>query len=79
MCVYSCFQPSFCSLSASFCRIFLDIARYACKISNENTLNIKQKYRLNSNDRFGFKPQFFVKTNIHRIFIYYTSNRDLSA
>ena len=49
------------------------------KKSNENLLNIKQKYRLNSNDRFGFKPQFFIKSDIHRIFIYYTSNRDLSA
>ena len=62
-----------------FCRFFLDIVRYACKISNENTLNIKQQYRLNSNDRFGFKPQFFIKSDIHRIFIFYTSNRDLSA
>ena len=33
---------------------FLDIVRYAYKRSNENPLNIKQKYRLNSNDRFGF-------------------------
>ncbi len=39
---------------ALFCRNFLDITRYACIKYNKNTLNIKQKYRLNSNDRFGF-------------------------
>ena len=37
-----------------FVVFFLDIVSYACKRSNENPLNIKQKYRLNSNDRFGF-------------------------
>ena len=53
--MHSCFQPSFCFPLASFRSIFLDIARYACKKYNENMLNIKQKYRLNSNDRFGLK------------------------
>ncbi len=46
--MHSCFQPSFCS-------IFLDMAHYVCKKSNENALNIKQKYRLNSNDLFCIK------------------------
>ena len=29
--MYSCFQPAFLFLLASFCLLFLDIARYACK------------------------------------------------
>ena len=38
-----------------FLSYFFDIARYACEKSNENPFNIKQKYRPNPNDRFGFK------------------------
>ena len=49
----------FCFLSASLCLSFLDIARYACKKTDENTLNIKQKYRLNPNNLFGFKFSVF--------------------
>lgn len=51
----SFFQSSFRFPLASFCPIFLDIARYACKKPDENTLNIKQKYRLSPNTRFGLK------------------------
>ena len=59
--MHLCFQPSFCFPLASFRLIFLDIARHARKRSNENKLNIKQKYRLNSNDRFGFKKTVLVR------------------
>jgi hypothetical protein len=48
--VVKCFQRSFCLL-------FLDIVRYACEKSNGNTLNIKQKSRQNSKNRFGIKSQ----------------------
>lgn len=51
----SFFQSSFRFPLASFCPIFLDIARYACQKPDENTLNIKQKYRLSPNTRFGLK------------------------
>lgn len=53
--MYSCFQPSFCFLSTSFRWIFIDTACYSSNTSNKNTLNKKQKYQLNSNDRFGLK------------------------
>ena len=59
--MHLCFQPSFCFPLASFRLIFLDIARHARKRSNENKLNIKQKYRLNSNDRFGLEKTVLVR------------------
>ena len=59
--MHLCFQPSFCFPLASFRLIFLDIARHARKRSNENKLNIKQKYRLNSNDRFGLEKTALVR------------------
>ena len=40
-------------LLASFCSLFLYIARYACKKFNKKLLNIKQKYRPNHNNGFG--------------------------
>ena len=40
-------------LLASFCSLFLDIARYACKRSNKKLLDIKQKYRPNHNNGLG--------------------------
>lgn len=38
-----------------FLPAFFDIARYAYKKADENTLNIKQKYRLYPNNRLWFK------------------------
>ena len=43
---------SSCFISASFCSLFLDTARHARKKSNEDRLNIMQKHRLNTNNRF---------------------------
>lgn len=39
----------FLSFIGDFSSAFLDIARYDCEKSNDNPLNIKQKYRLNHN------------------------------
>lgn len=39
----------FLSFIGDFPPAFLDIARYDCEKSNDNPLNIKQKYRLNHN------------------------------
>lgn len=46
----SCFQSVLSFLLASFCSLVLDIVRYARGKTNENLLNIKQKYipKLNS-------------------------------
>ena len=38
------FSQYFCFPLASFSSIFIDIASYACKKTDENKLNIKQKY-----------------------------------
>lgn len=43
--------------SEVFLFAFFDIVRYACEKSNGNTLNIKQKSRQNSKNRFGIKSQ----------------------
>lgn len=40
--MHSCFQSVLLFLLALFCYLFLDAARYVCKKSNKNTLNIKQ-------------------------------------
>ena len=44
-------------LLASFCKIFLDIARYACEKSYKNPLNIKQKSRPNANNPIWDYPK----------------------
>lgn len=40
-------------LLASFCSLFLDMARYACKNPTKKPLNIKQKYKPNANNLLG--------------------------
>lgn len=48
----SCLHPSFCFISASFCSLFPDRTNHARKKSNEDRLNIMQKHRPNTNNRF---------------------------
>lgn len=42
--IHSCFQPSFCFLSASFCSIFCRHSGLCQEKYNENMLNIKLNY-----------------------------------
>lgn len=53
--IYFVHSAVFLFLSAYFCSLFLDIACYACKKTNESTLYIKQKSRSNHNNRFWLK------------------------